>query len=139
MSWPLPVPGMVIRYSFLWSRESERGNDEGSKDRPCAVILTTGNGETGIQTYVLPITHTPPANPNTALEIPGSVKTHLGLDSDRSWIVINEVNDFVWPGFDLRPVGRTGSPVYGVLPPTFFRVLRSRFIAHVKPKITRRT
>jgi hypothetical protein len=139
MSWPLPVPGMVIRYSFLWSSEKERGYEEGDKDRPCAVVVTAGSVETGIQTYVLPITHRPPQDPKNALEIPGPVKAHLGLDSDRSWIVINEINDFVWPGYDLRPIGRTGSPVYGMLPPTFFRLLRSRFVEQVRPKITKRT
>jgi len=60
MSWPLPVPGMVIRYSFLWSSEKERGYEEGDKDRPCAVVVRAGNVGTGIQTYVLPITHSPP-------------------------------------------------------------------------------
>lgn len=139
MSWPLPVPGMMIRYSFLWSKEQERGYEEGSKDRPCAVIVAAGSTETGIQTYVLPITHSLPLDLRHAVEIPVAVKAHLGLDSDRSWVIINEINDFVWPGFDLRPIGRTGSPVYGMLPPTFFRVLRSRFVEQVRPKITRRT
>lgn len=139
MGWPLPVPGMVIRYSFLWSNESEQGYDEGSKDRPCAVVVTTGSVATGIQTYVLPITHSLPQNPKDALEIPGQVKAHLGLDGNRSWIVLNEINDFTWPGFDLRPIGRTGSPVYGILPPTFFRLLRSRFLAQIEPKIVSRT
>lgn len=39
MSWPDPQPGLVIRYADLWRREAFAGQDEGSKDRPCAVVL----------------------------------------------------------------------------------------------------
>jgi hypothetical protein len=139
MSWPTPVPGMVVRYSFLWSSEDTGGKEEGTKDRPCAIIVATGQVETGIRTYLLPITHTPPQVPADAVEIPKSVKAHLGLDADRSWIVLNEINAFVWPGYDLTPVARTGSPVYGILPPGFFRQLRSRFLAVRKRTVTKRT
>lgn len=139
MSWPEPVPGMVVRYSFLWSAEDAQGQKEGIKDRPCAIIVATGKVETGIRTYLLPITHTPPQVPGDAVEIPMSVKIHLGLDFEPSWIVMNEINAFVWPGYDLRPIAQTGSPVYGILPPGFFRYLRSRFVAVRKRTITKRT
>ena len=36
-----PVPGLVIRYSYLWANEHERGQEEGVKDPPCAIILAT--------------------------------------------------------------------------------------------------
>src|ERR1700739_4639183 len=39
-----------------------------------------------------------------ALEIPTPTKDRLGLDSDRSWVVLTEANDFIWPGPDLRPL-----------------------------------
>ena len=42
MSLPDPKPGLVIRYSFLWSHERDRGAIEGSKDRPCAIVLAQG-------------------------------------------------------------------------------------------------
>jgi len=139
MRWPAPAPGMVIRYSFLWSAEAVQGHEEGIKNRPCAIIIATSDVETGTRTHILPITHTPPSNPRDAVEIPQLVKTHLGLDSKRSWIVLNALNVFVWPGYDLRPVGRTGSPVYGMLPPTFFLHLRARFVAQRNPAVTNRT
>jgi hypothetical protein len=42
----------------------------------------------------------------------------MGLDAGRSWVVVSEVNRFVWPGVDLRPVPGKGSYDYGVvLPP----------------------
>jgi hypothetical protein len=45
--------------------------------------------------------------------------------------VVSEVNRFVWPGPDLRPVTR-GDPErfdYGFLPPSLFRQIRDRFMA----------
>jgi hypothetical protein len=36
-----PAPGLVIRYVYLWSHEWVRGQEEGVKDRPCAIILVT--------------------------------------------------------------------------------------------------
>ena len=58
------------------------------------------------------------------------MKGHLGLDGERSWVVLDEVNDFIWPGFDLRPVpGSTPHPEYGILPPRFFEQVRKAFVA----------
>jgi hypothetical protein len=93
---------------------------------------------------VLPVTHTPPADPNDALEIPAVTKERLGLDSERSWVVLTEANDFIWPGPDLRPgtAGDLNSVAYGFLPPKFMNVLRERLVAlyrDKKSKITRRT
>ncbi len=34
MNLPVPKPGLVIRYSFLWSNEHAAGATEGIKDRP---------------------------------------------------------------------------------------------------------
>jgi hypothetical protein len=122
---------LVVRYSFLWHREHQAARDEGSKDRPCVVILSVLTGDGDPHVYVLPITHAAPPAPEAAVEIPLGVKRHLGLDSERSWIVLDEVNDFLWPGFDLRPVpGSTPSRVdYGVLPPRFFERVRDAFVA----------
>lgn len=69
MPFPEPVPGLVIRYSYLWAEEYRRGLEEGAKDRPCAVILvsTEENGERLVT--VLPITHAPPSDPDLAVEL----------------------------------------------------------------------
>jgi hypothetical protein len=50
------------------------------------------------------------------------------LDSERSWVVLTEANDFIWPGPDLRPavVGELNSVAYGFLPPKFMQALRER-------------
>lgn len=104
MPLPKPVPGLVIRYSFLWSHEAKAGSEEGSKDRPCAVLLATTTKDDEQIVTVLPVTHTPPADERLAVEIPPGTKKRLGLDDARSWIVLSEANRFQWPGPDLRPV-----------------------------------
>jgi hypothetical protein len=123
MTWPLPEPGMVIRYAYLWKEEAIAGRDESRKDRPCAIVLVTRLEEGDRKVLVVPVTHTPPRIGDSAVEIPLQVKQRLGLDSERSWVVLTELNEFVWPGPDIRPIGKTGSPVYGFLPNIFFRHL----------------
>jgi hypothetical protein len=95
---------MVIRYSYLWKREHEEGREEGIKDRPCAVIVSLRNESGNDVVLVLPVTHVQPTDIAEAIEIPAETKRRLRLDSQRSWIVISEANEFVWPGPDLRPV-----------------------------------
>ncbi len=72
-----------------------------------------------------------PSNLDEALEIPAAIETAPGLDEGPSWIVVTEVNRFIWPGPDLVPISRN-SPMrfdYGVLPPGFFRTPRNSFVA----------
>lgn len=131
MPLPKPVPGLVIRYSFLWSHEAKAGGEEGSKDRPCAVLLatTTKDGEQIVT--VLPVTHTPPADERLAVEIPAGTKKRLGLDDARSWIVLSEANRFQWPGPDLRPVpgGSDATITYGLLPAGLYDLIRTKWLA----------
>lgn len=128
MPLPEPVPGLVIRYSYLWRDEFLQGREEGQKDRPCAIILATEqiDGETVVT--VLPITHAPPAVAGFAVEIPSDTKRRLKLDDRSSWIVLTEANRFRWPGPDLRPVP-SGEFAYGLLPHRLFEKVRDSFIA----------
>jgi hypothetical protein len=58
MSLPVPKPGLVIRYSFLWSSDHAEGATEGAKDRPCAIVVAARRDLHGdIETIVAPITH----------------------------------------------------------------------------------
>jgi hypothetical protein len=80
---------------------------------------------------VAPITHSTPVRPEDAVEIPTATKQRLGLDSARSWVVVTEVNDFAWPGPDLRPVPHDKTSfAYGFLPPGLFRQIRDRMRAN---------
>ena len=74
MPLPTPHPGLVIRYSYLWVDEHAKGADEGSKDRPCAIVMTQEVSEGVNVVTVVPITHAPPQDPATAIEIPDAVK-----------------------------------------------------------------
>jgi hypothetical protein len=127
---PNPHPGLVICYSYLWHDEKRRGLEDGKKDRPCVIVIANHSVEATTVVTVVPITHSPPDNPTTALEIPETVKTLLGLDDEPQWAIATEVNNFVWPGPDLRVVPRTGQFFYGVLPPVVFTQLRDLIVAN---------
>jgi hypothetical protein len=134
VSLPTPQPGLVISYAYLWAREHGLGAEEGLKDRPCAIVAARQFVEGREVVTVVPVTHSPPADPADAVEIPPAVKAHLGLDDMPSWIVVTETNDFLWPGPDLRPVpGKPGRFHYGMLPPRFFAHVRNRLLqAHLR-------
>jgi len=127
---PEPEASLVIHYSYLWHREHVAGQDEDRKDRPSVIVLSVERASDGASVVtVLPITHMPPRGPATAVEIPAAVKRHLGLDDLPSWIVVEEGDRIVWPGYDLRPVPNTNRYVYGFLPPRFFAAVQNAFVA----------
>ena len=130
MTITLPRPGEVIRYAYLWSDEAADGLEEGVKQRPCAVVMSAKSAEGKVTLIVLPVTHSAPRGAVEALELPPLVKRHLGLDDERSWIVLTEANRFVWPGPDIRPFESDGQTIvsYGYLPPRFFAVLTERYL-----------
>ena len=130
MSFPEPYVGLVIRYSYLWKRKFDAGGEEGTKDRPCAIVMAVVDEDGDKEVLVLPITHSAPTELADAIKIPAATQSRLGLDGERSWIVITEANEFVWPGPDLRPIpGRDESTIaYGPLPPRFFTHVRDKFL-----------
>lgn len=130
MTLPKPEGGLVLSYSYLWRSESESGRTEGVKDRPCVVVLVTRREGDNNWVTVAPITHSPPSDPALAMEIPLAIKQHLGLDGSRSWIALDDFNEFIWPGYDLRFVpGGTGRYDHGFLPPNFYAQLMRRIFA----------
>ena len=136
MTWPTPQPGLVVRFSYLWKREADAGREEGVKDRPCAVVIAIEGREGHERVIVLPITHSPPQPPDEGIELPQQTKSRLGLDAERSWVIVSEGNDFVWPGPDLRFLPGRGpeSAAYGFLPPLVFRAVRDRFLARYQQR-----
>jgi len=131
VSLPVPEAGLVISYAYLWQADFARGLEEGTKDRPCAIVLTAVDADGDTVVTVVPVTHAPPRDADTAVEIPLPTKLRLGLDAERSWIIVNEVNRFVWPGPDLRPVSRAEPDrfAYGPLPPALLKQVRVRLAA----------
>jgi len=129
---PKPVPGLIMRYSYLWYSEYLEGREEGEKDRPCAIVAALRVDDEGdTRVLVLPVTHRPPDHPALAVEVPAVTKKRLGLDDARSWVMLSEWNEFVWPGPDLRrrPDATDASVAYGVLPPALFAAIREKFLA----------
>ena len=79
---------------------------------------------------VLSVTHAPPRDPANAVEIAAATKRRLGLDGERSWIVIDESNRFTGPGPDLRPErgGDAATVAYGELPRGLSEDVRKRWL-----------
>ena len=103
MAIPTPEPGLVISYAYVWDHEAQSGQEEGRKDRPCVITLAVErNQDEETVVTVLPVTHRPPDDATAVVEIPPAIKKHLGLDDQRSWVVVSEGDQFVWPGYDLR-------------------------------------
>jgi hypothetical protein len=106
------------------------------------LVVTLENGRSIVS--VLPITHTSPADPDEAIEIPAAVKSRLRLDGERSWIVLTEANRFAWPGPDLRAAipGDEGAEAFGLLPYRLSEEVRLKFLRLLKAQraqIVRRT
>ena len=130
MPIPNPEPGLVISYAYLWHREHRAGREEGRKDRPSVVVLAVEHAADGAAIVtVLPITRSPPRDANSAVEIPLPVTQHLGLADARSWVIVAEGNEFLWPGYDLRKLPHIDRYDYGFLPPRFFDRVLEAFIA----------
>jgi hypothetical protein len=137
---PTPEPGLVLNYAYLWHEEFRAGQEEGRKNRPTVIVLcATQSEDQATIVTVLPITHAAPKNEREAVEIPPAIKKHLGLDDDRSWIIITEGNEFVWPGFDLRKVPNKDAYDYGFLPPRFFEKVRNAFVEFAKSRKVKST
>ncbi len=134
----LPQAGQVIRYAYLWWNESRIGREHGAKDRPCGVVLTRVTQAGRTVAYVLPITHTPPLKEEDGIEIPQATKQRLGLDSARSWIITTELNQFTWPGPDLRPTA-SGKYFYGYLPEKLMHLVLDQVKKHARNKQLKNT
>ena len=109
----------------------KRGRDirgGGRKDRPAVVVLAVQKSSDATMVYVAPVTHSAPAAERDAVSLPPLVKQRLGLDDQPSWIVATEINRFVWPGPDLRPVRQRDVArwSYGLLPERVITALRQR-------------
>jgi hypothetical protein len=127
---PDPVPGLVIRYSFLWSTEARKGLGESRKDRPAAIVVTTKREDGDLMVIVAPITHVEPSDLEASLEIP---------HGERQWLRLDELNRFAWPGFDLRPVPGTQSCAYGMLPEELYNALRRGILDRQRSRNSRST
>jgi uncharacterized protein YifN (PemK superfamily) len=131
-----PQIGEVIPYSYLWARERNDGEESGRKVRPCVVVVAVQPaGKNTTLVVVAPVTSQAPTD-DGAVQMPRAVKTALNLDASPSWVICNEVNQFVWPGFDL---GQTpnGARSYGRIPGSLLQKIRAEIVTMRATSVSR--
>ena len=126
--YPTPIPGLVIRYGYLWKLEADAGQVEGQKHRPCAIVVCVEGEEGDRIVTVAPITRRRPRNPEMTIELSPATRRRLGLGNQPNWIMATEVNSFYWPGPDLRPTAK-GQYAYGELPAVVFEALKRKILS----------
>ena len=124
-----PRPGWVPRYVYDWSNAEAQG--AAVKEQPAVIVLTVARQDGRVMVRVAPVTHRRPDDLSRAVEIPAAAKSRLGLDGQKSWIILDHANEFEWPGPDVRPVpGRDPATIYyGPLPPAFYAQVRRGLLA----------
>ncbi len=78
MAFPVPAPGLVISYSYLWRGEYRAGAEEGRKARACAIVVVAEDEDGEMLVYVAPVTHSRPDDPH-AVELPRRLSGGWGL------------------------------------------------------------
>lgn len=128
MGIPKPHVGLVFNYEYLWKTEGESGLEEGSKSRPSCIVACNENLDDGnTVVFVLPITHSP-QNEEEALKIPPDVKNYIGLDDENQWVVCSEMNKFIWPSCDIRPISKNkpNEYSYGTITIGFLNAIKTK-------------
>ena len=116
MKKPEPEIGQIVKYDYLWRDEKDKGRIEGAKERPCAVVVARkASADGSFEVLLAPITHSPPIAGKAATAIPEQAKKITGLDQNRSWLLIAEVNAVAWSDPGIVPA-KKGEWLYGNLP-----------------------
>lgn len=131
MSLPSPEPGLVVHFEYLWAQEAVRGREHGRYARPCLIVACRPQEPGGPKVLIAPITHSEPDGDTEALEVPAATRQRLGLDGDRSWLILDEVNEFDWPGPDLQH-NKAGEFGYGLVPPKLLEAATACLIASAR-------
>ena len=143
-----PPIGNLVAYEYLWlSQESTR--EDGAKVYPVALIFAKKIIASVTLAYAVGMSHKPPDGSEKTIVVPRKLKRHLGLDEDPSCIYTDQLNEFTWPGPDLRPAewlsklpGARDSCIIGALPRNWFALVKQEVIENLKQKrahIVRRT
>lgn len=120
MSFDRFTSGTVFTYPYLWSRQAQRGETEGRKDRPVVVAFRLRPKRGRERIIILPITTKMPSPDRFASEIPDPEKRRAGLNSGlRLWIILDDANDDVLgQSYYLRdqiPLGRFSKAYFAPL------------------------
>lgn len=107
----VPHAGAVLRYPYLWARQAGRGETEGRKTRPCAVILALKSGKGQTELRLCAVTTQPPQTGTHAVEVPEIERRRAGLDSSlKLWVIVDEHNvDVFEQSFYIEPQSQIGA------------------------------
>ena len=111
--------------TLLWLWQRERGEEEGRKDRPICVAVSSRGNDGLTHLALLAITGTPPRADQLAVEIPALEIRRLGLSEfKQAWIIVSEYNyDVLERSFSLEPPRQQGRR----LSPGFLKVVLRAF------------
>ena len=100
------------------------------------VTRAEGHAET---VFVLPVTSRQPAVPEDGEKLSEATRRRLGLPPEPCWVMLSEVNHFIWPGPDLRPVAHPAGSfcTYGLLSARQFRRIRDTVLQRARERTLR--
>jgi hypothetical protein len=107
---------------------------DAAKERPACIVLAVHDAGRARRVLIVPITRSMPGSETPAMELPAKVKQHLGMDEQRSWIVLSEANIDTWPSPDLRLVPGRRRFDYGLLPLKLTQQLRRAVLQALRDK-----
>lgn len=137
MRLPTPTVGLVIGVDFLWRHQHVRGETSGRKARPCVVVTALRRSADGaVVVAVSPITTKRPEAGRTAVALSSATRRRLGLHAPESYVVTDELNEFVWPGSVLAPF--EGRWALGELPRPAIERVKAEVLAAFKEDRLRR-
>ena len=129
-----PQLGDVWSFPFLWRRQERRGETEGRKYRPCAIVLLTRTERGQQEVLLVPITSQPSENNPLAVEVPEIEKKRAGLIMLSSlWVIVQEYNtDYPHISYYFEPSGRIGS-----FSSQFTKVIQRKLISAIQTRKAR--
>lgn len=132
-----PENGLVIRYSFLWLREFERGEEAGRKARPvCVQLLMTPSSGMQEPVVLFLITSQPPTGSDDAMLLPALEARRVGLRTP-AWLIVNhlnfEANFQASPWIeDVKPMGTFSSAFREAIRAAARKALRAQRMSAVR-------
>ena len=116
--------GTLVHYQLLERHEAVQGKEEGTKRRPCAIVLRSQNPASD-RIFLIPITTRQPDKDVPALEVPQLEARRMGLHEPISrWVILNEVNVDQIPSLVMEPNAKIGD-----IGRSFFRQILEEFKA----------
>ena len=127
-----PKAGDVLRYPYLWARQSRSGETEGRKLRPCAVILAVTNQTDRTHLRLCAVTTQEPMSGAIAVAVPDTEKRRAGLDVQIPlWVIIDEHNMDVFElSYYIEPQSQMG-----VFSAAFTKQLQRQMIVALQSRV----